>query len=162
MNLLNEYSSYKDNKTSIENSLKNMLIDMSRIIYEQSNKDIVNNNKSKMSKAKYGVFRIRLQLHKNDKIGEIYEKSDNNDDILKAVDTLLKDDENKKDEELYLKLLAFREDIYTYIEQEKKNNEKNEEKKQISLNNLLIYDSEKENKYLRETNNELNTLLYFI
>lgn len=156
LNLLNEYSSYKDNKTSIENSLKNMLIDMSRIIYEQSNKDIVNNNKSKMSKAKYGVFRIRLQLHKNDKIGEIYEKSDNNDDILKAVDALLKDDENKKDEELYLKLLAFREDIYTYIQQEKKNNEKNEEKKQISLNNLFGKQLKNEIGELQSTVNNLS------
>lgn len=95
-----------------------MLNDMSQIIYEQSNKDIVKNNKSKMSKNKYGIFQIRNQLYKNDKIGQIYEKNDNNDDILKAIDTLLEDDENKKDEELHLKLLAFRDDIYTYIQQE--------------------------------------------
>lgn len=158
MNLLNEYSSYKDNKSSLENSLKNLLNDMSRIINEQGNKIIVKNNKPKISKDKYGVFRIRIQLHKNDKISEIYEKNDNNDDILKAIDTLLKDDENEKDEELYLKLLAFREDIYTYIQQEKKNNENNKEKKQTSLNNLLIYDNEKENKYLCKINNRLNTL----
>ena len=158
LNLLNEYSSYKDNKSSLENSLKNLLNDMSRIINEQGNKIIVKNNKPKMSKDKYGVFRIRIQLHKNNKISEIYEKNDNNDDILKAIDTLLKDDENEKDEELYLKLLAFREDIYTYIQQEKKNNENNKEKKQTSLNNLLIYDNEKENKYLCKINNRLNTL----
>ena len=155
-NLLNEYSSYKVNRSSLENSLKNMLVDMSRIIAEQENK----NQKSKMSKAKYGIFLIREQLHKNEKIIKIYENSDNNDDILKAVDELLNEkenrNENKKDEELYSKLLLFRDDIYTYIQQEIKYNNV---KKQISLHNSLIYEKQKEIKDLKKSNNDLSTLV---
>ena len=111
-----------------------------------------------MSKAKYEIFLIREQLHKKEKLIKIYENNDNNNDILKAVDELLneiekeKENDNKKDEELHSKLLLFRDDIYTYIQQEIRDNDL---KKQISINNSLIY----ENKDLKKTNNDLSTLV---
>ena len=165
-NFLNKCSSYKENRTSLEKSLKNMLVDMSRIIAEQSNTDKNKNIKSKMSKAKYGVFLIREKLHKDEKLIKIYENNDNNDDILKAVDELLNENEkeeekengndNKKDEELHSKLLLLRDDIYTYIQQEMRDNDI---KIQLSINNSLIYENEKEIKDLKKANNNLNTLV---
>ena len=172
-NFLNKCSSYKENRASLEKSLKDMLVDMSRIIAEQSNTDKNKNIKSKMSKAKYGVFLIREKIYKDEKLIKIYEKlikiyenNDNNDDILKAVDELLNENEkekekengndNKKDEELHSKLLLLRDDIYTYIQQEMRDNDY---KKQFSINNSLIYENEKEIKNLKKANNDLNTLV---
>ena len=157
-NFLNKCSSYKENRASLEKSLKNMLVDMSRIIAEQSNTD--KNIKSKMSKAKYGVFLIREKLYNDEKLIKIYENNDNNDDILKAVDELLNENEkekekengndNKKDEELHSKLLLLRDDIYTYIQQEMRDNDY---KKQFSINNSLVEECKKE---ISELNSRVN------
>ena len=163
MKFLNEYNLYKDNSSSIEKSLNDMLIDMLRIIAEQSNKnkdkDKEKNDISKMTKASYGVFLIKAKLHKENKVITIYENNNNDDDILKAINVLLENDEIKNDEELYSKLIFFRDDINSYIHKKKSDNDLKNLKNQVSLNNSLIYKIEKENKDLKKENNSLNALL---
>lgn len=163
LKFLNEYNLYKDNKSSLEKSLNNMLIDMLRIIAEQSNKDIDkdkdNNNESKISKSKYGIFLIKAKLQKENKVIKIYDSNSNDDGILKAIDKLLEDNEIQNDEELYSKLLFFRDDICSYIQQGIRDDDLKNLNNQVSLNNSLIYKIEKENQDLKNENNNLNKLV---
>lgn len=157
---------YKDNTTSLEISLENMLIDINRVIAEhliEETNQIPQISKSKMTKQKFGIFQIKANLQLNKEIGEIYNKAKNNDDILNEVNELIKKIEDTKGEEndkekkneLYSKLVIFQDSLESYIKTENNNSKIIELEKSGAYNNMEIYESKKENKNLKAEINEL-------
>ena len=113
---------YKEKNSSLENSLNNMLIDIDRVIHEDSNRNVNKNVKKiehKMTLSRFGILRIRANLHKNEEIGNIYGKCKNDTEILEEVNKLLDRMKNNPDDDLYSKLIIFKDDIEKYLEKEK-------------------------------------------
>lgn len=152
---LDESKIYKDQGLSLEKSLNNMLLDMNRIIYEQTNKEekeeCLDNSEKKMTHSKFGVLRIKAHLHKNAQIGSIYDKCKNDVEILKEVDNLIKQTANN-DKELFLNLTIFKDDIENYLENEKLKENLN---KTIANNNIEIYFNQKQIRDLKTENDDL-------
>ena len=189
-NYLNEYISdnyfkdidkpklYLDNNSTMCDSFNKMLIDMYRIVTEQSNKDtkeIKESLKPKIGKTKYQILRIKAKVHEKPQIGEIYDKSKNNEEILSELDALLNNDKTKSEDGLYEGILCLKDEIENFIKSEESNvfmhqvkSNNNAELFSVQkLNNDLIKENKKlnnkidnlVNKYntLEKQNNELNT-----
>ena len=155
---LKESKVYKENSSSLENSIDKMLIDIDRVIFELSDKDEnknEKNNENKITKSKFEIFQFKAGLHTNKEIGNIFNKCKNDDEILKTVDKLL---EINKEGELHLPLLAFRDDIDAYIKKEKEEIEKTNLKKTISSNYAEIFFNQKQIRDLQKGNNDLYKL----
>ena len=65
--------------------LKNMLIDMERVIFEHTNELESINSEKKIAIDSFEIFQIRAHLENNDKIKEIYQKFNNNHEILGEI-----------------------------------------------------------------------------
>jgi len=155
---LKESKLYKENISSLENSINKMLIDIDRVIFELSYKDEnknEENNEHKMTKSKFEILQFKAGLHTNKEIGNIFNRCKNDDEILKTVDKLL---EINKEGELHLPLLAFRDDIEVYIKKEKEEIEKANLKKTISSNYAEIFFNQKQIRDLQKENNVLYKL----
>ena len=161
---------YKEKNSSLENSLNNMLIDIDRVIHEDSNRNVNKNVKKiehKMTLSRFGILRIRANLHKNEEIGNIYGKCKNDTEILEEVNKLLDRMKNNPDDDLYSKLIIFKDDIEKYLEKEKEDIKKTDFEITIAKKNAEIYSYQKniedigslkdEMKKLKEDNNKLNT-----
>ena len=191
-NYLNEYISdnyfkdidksklYLDNDSTICDSFNKMLMDMYRIVTEQSDKDTKKIKESlipKIKMNKYQVLRIKAKLHKEPKIGKIYEISNNNEELLSNLDTLLNDDKIKSDDILYEHVIYLKDEIENFIKSEesnlylhqaKSNNNaellsvhkiNNDLKGEIkNLNNKIDNLENKYNTLMKETNTKINTL----
>ena len=153
---------YKEKNSSLENSLNNMLIDIYRVMHEDSNRNLNKNVGLKMTLARFGILRIRANLHKNEEIGKIHGKCKNDDEILQEVNKLL--EKRNQDDDLYSNLTIFKDDIEKYIEKEKEDITKADFEKTIANQNANIYYYHKkidelkdEVKRVKEENNNLNT-----
>ena len=114
---------YKENSLSLIHSLNNMLVDINRVICENSKKEINKDSEkeeNKMTKSKFGVFLIKSRLYKNEEIQSIYDKCKNNEEILKEVNNLLENNTNKIEDEFCANLTLFKNKIEKFIEKEKK------------------------------------------
>ena len=104
---LNEFKYYRDNSSSLGYSLKNMLLDIERVIFEHTNEEVNKNPEipeNKMTKPKFGVLQIRAHLLKNKEITSIYDKCKNNDEILIEIGKFI-DKEKNNNNELYENLV---------------------------------------------------------
>ena len=153
---------YKEKNSSLENSLNNMLIDIHRVINEDSNKNLNKNVGHKMTLTRFGILRIRANLHKNEEIGKIYEKCKDDDEILQEVNKLL--EKSNQGDDLYSHLTIFKDDIEKYKKEEKEDITKADFEKTIANQNANIYYYHKkieelkdEVKKVKEENNNLNT-----
>ena len=132
---------YKEKNSSLENSLNNMLIDIYRVMHEDSNRNLNKNVGLKMTLARFGILRIRANLHKNEEIGKIHGKCKNDDEILQEVNKLL--EKRNQDDDLYSNLTIFKDDIEKYIEKEKEDITKADFEKTIANQNANIYNNVK-------------------
>jgi chromosome segregation ATPase len=104
--------------------LNKMLTDIYRILCEQSESDLNENQNKinpKIKKNKYQLLRITTHLHKNVEVIDIYEQSKNNEEILNALNDLLLKKEN--DHELQVNIGTFIREIENYLKSEKKDME---------------------------------------
>ena len=131
-----------------------MLVDIYRVIFENSKKQInkdSDKDKNKMTKTKFEVFLIKFNLHHNKEIINIYDKCKNNDEILIKLNNLLEIKENGN--ELWLLTLLI-DKIEKFMQEEK--NKVNLEKI-IAENTILLSYSQKQ---IRDLTKETNELIY--
>ena len=150
----NKFKYYEENFLSLIHSLNNMLVDINRVIFENSKKQInkdSDKDKNKMTKTKFEVFLIKFNLHHNKEIINIYDKCKNNDEILIKLNNLLEIKENGN--ELWLLTLLI-DKIEKFMQEEK--NKVNLEKI-IAENTILLYYSQKQ---IRDLTKETNELIY--
>ena len=160
----NEFQFYKENTSSLENSLKSMLIDMKRIIFEHSKEEAnKNSNKLKliMEEYRFKLLIAKAHLVKNEEAKNIYKKCKNNDEILLEVNKLRAKAQENNDEELYYNLSLFEDEIKNYLEKEKETMIKADYEKTISnskaeeyLNLKKIEKIEEEVQNLNKKNNK--------
>ena len=151
-----ELKFYEKNISSFNSSLNKMLIDMERVIFEHTNELENINSEKKMPFSKFDIFQIRANLGDNDKINEIYQKCNNNHEILREIRKLKEKTDEKKEKELFVNLRLFEYDVEKYIKEE---NDKikiyNEFAKQKAINKK----QEAINKKQEATNKELVTTI---
>ena len=131
-----------------------MLVDINRVIFENSKKQInkdSDKDKNKMTKTKFEVFLVKFNLHHNKEIINIYDKCKNNDEILIKLNNLLEIKENGN--ELWLLTLLI-DKIEKFMQEEK--NKVNLEKI-IAENTILLSYSQKQ---IRDLTKETNELIY--
>ena len=131
-----------------------MLVDIYRVIFENSKKQInkdSDKDKNKMTKTKFEVFLVKFNLHHNKEIINIYDKCKNNDEILIKLNNLLEIKENGN--ELWLLTLLI-DKIEKFMQEEK--NKVNLEKI-IAENTILLSYSQKQ---IRDLTKETNELIY--
>ena len=152
----NELKFYEKNISSFNSSLNKMLIDMERVIFEHTNELENINSEKKMPFSTFDIFQIRANLGDNDKINEIYQKCNNNHEILREIRKLKEKTDEKKEKELFVNLRLFEYDVEKYIKEE---NDKikiyNEFAKQKAINKK----QEAINKKQEATNKELVTTI---
>ena len=152
----NELKFYEKNISSFNSSLNKMLIDMERVIFEHTNELENINSEKKMPFSTFDIFQIRANLGDNDKINEIYQKCNNNHEILREIRKLKEKTDEKKEKELFVNLRLFEYDVEEYIKEE---NDKikiyNEFAKQKAINKK----QEAINKKQEATNKELVTTI---
>ena len=104
----------------------------------------------------FDIFQIRANLGDNDTIKEIYQKCNNNHEILREIRKLKEKTDEKKEKELFVNLRLFEYDVEKYIKEE---NDKikiyNEFAKQKAINKK----QEAINKKQEATNKELVTTI---
>ena len=150
----NKFKYYEENCLSLIHSLNNMLVDINRVIFENSKKQInkdSDKDKNKMSKTKFEDFLIKFNLHHNKEIINIYDKCKNNDEILIKLNNRLEIKENGN--ELWLLTLLI-DKIEKFMQEEK--NKVNLEKI-IAENTILLSYSQKQ---IRDLTKETNDLIY--
>ena len=151
-----ELKFYEKNISSFNSSLNKMLIDMERVIFEHTNELENINSEKKMPFSTFDIFQIRANLGDNDKINEIYQKCNNNHEILREIRKLKEKTDEKKEKELFVNLRLFEYDVEKYIKEE---NDKikiyNEFAKQKAINKK----QEAINKKQEATNKELVTTI---
>ena len=153
--LMDKSKYYVENSLSLMNSLTNMLVDINRVISENSQKEKNNDSekdKNKIPNPKFGVFLIKSNLYKNQEIKSIYDKCKNNDEILKEVNNLLESNANGIEDEFFANLTLLKDKIEKFMEKEK-NMAKLE--KTIADNNILLSYGQKQIRDLTKENNEL-------
>ena len=152
---------YKENSSSLIYSLNNMLVDINRVISENSQKEInkySEKDENKISNQKFGTFFIQSNLHKNkekNEVKSIYEKCKNNDEILKEIDKFLESSTPGLEDEFYENLVIFKGKIEEFIEKGKK---KVEIEKLIAENSAQIYYSRKQIRDLEKANSEFKEI----
>jgi len=151
-----ELKFYEKNISSFNYSLNRMLIDMERVIFEHTNELENINSEKKMLLSTFDIFQIRANLGDNDIIKEIYQKCNNNHEILREIRKLKEKTDEKKEKELFVNLRLFEYDVEKYIKEE---NDKikiyNEFAKQKAINKK----QEAINKKQEATNKELVTTI---
>ena len=148
----NESKFYKENTSSLEYSLNNMLIDINRVISEHSVQSLpINNNSEKISAENFETLTIKAHLFSNNEITSIYNNCENNDELIKKVNDLICNMEKSKQNELYQNLRILKDDLQKYIENDNI-------KKTVANNNAEIYFNLKEIKRLKKENNDLNKI----
>ena len=159
----NELKFYEKNISSFNSSLNKMLIDMERVIFEHTNELENINSEKKMPLSTFDIFQIRANLGDNDKIKEIYQKCNNNHEILREIRKLKEKTDEKKEKELFVNLRLFEYDVEKYIKEE---NDKikiyNEFAKQKAINKKQEAINKKQeaiNKKQEATNKELVTTI---
>ena len=121
---IDESKYYIDNDSDMCSLLNKMLTDIYKILCEQSESDLNENQNKinpKIKKNKYQLLRITTHLHKNVEVLDIYEQSKNNEEILNALNDLLLKKEN--DHELQVNIGTFIREIENYLKSEKKDME---------------------------------------
>ena len=158
-----ELKFYEKNISSFNSSLNKMLIDMERVIFEHTNELENINSEKKMPFSTFDIFQIRANLGDNDKINEIYQKCNNNHEILREIRKLKEKTDEKKEKELFVNLRLFEYDVEKYIKEE---NDKikiyNEFAKQKAINKKQEAINKKQeaiNKKQEATNKELVTTI---
>ena len=114
----NELKFYEKNISSFNSSLNKMLIDMERVIFEHTNELENINSEKKMPFSTFDIFQIRANLGDNDTIKEIYQKCNNNHEILREIRKLKEKTDEKKEKELFVNLRLFEYDVKKYIKEE--------------------------------------------
>ena len=159
----NELKFYEKNISSFNSSLNKMLIDMERVIFEHTNELENINSEKKMPLSTFDIFQIRANLGDNDTIKEIYQKCNNNHEILREIRKLKEKTDEKKEKELFVNLRLFEYDVEKYIKEE---NDKikiyNEFAKQKAINKKQEAINKKQeaiNKKQEATNKELVTTI---
>ena len=114
----NELKFYEKNISSFNSSLNKMLIDMERVIFEHTNELENINSEKKMPFSTFDIFQIRANLGDNDTIKEIYQKCNNNHEILREIRKLKEKTDEKKEKELFVNLRLFEYDVEEYIKEE--------------------------------------------
>ena len=151
-----ELKFYEKNISSFNSSLNKMLIDMERVIFEHTNELENINSEKKIPFSTFDIFQIRANLGDNDTIKEIYQKCNNNHEILREIRKLKEKTDEKKEKELFVNLRLFEYDVEKYIKEE---NDKikiyNEFAKQKAINKK----QEAINKKQEATNKELVTTI---
>ena len=158
-----ELKFYEKNISSFNSSLNKMLIDMERVIFEHTNELENINSEKKMPLSTFDIFQIRANLGDNDKISEMYQKCNNNHEILREIRKLKEKTDEKKEKELFVNLRLFEYDVEKYIKEE---NDKikiyNEFAKQKAINKKQEAINKKQeaiNKKQEATNKELVTTI---
>ena len=158
-----ELKFYEKNISSFNYSLNRMLIDMERVIFEHTNELENINSEKKMLLSTFDIFQIRANLGDNDIIKEIYQKCNNNHEILREIRKLKEKTDEKKEKELFVNLRLFEYDVEKYIKEE---NDKikiyNEFAKQKAINKKQEAINKKQeaiNKKQEATNKELVTTI---
>ena len=152
---------YKENSSSLIYSLNNMLVDINRVISENSEKEInkySEKDENKITYQKFGTFLIQSFLYKNkekNEVKSIYENCKNNDEILKEINKLLESNTPGLEDEFYEHLVLFKGKIEEFIESGKK---KVEIEKLIAENNAQIYYSRKQIRDLEKANSEFHEM----
>ena len=113
-----ELKFYEKNISSFNSSLNKMLIDMERVIFEHTNELENINSEKKMPFSTFDIFQIRANLGDNDTIKEIYQKCNNNHEILREIRKLKEKTDEKKEKELFVNLRLFEYDVEKYIKEE--------------------------------------------
>ena len=113
-----ELKFYEKNISSFNSSLNKMLIDMERVIFEHTNELENINSEKKMPFSTFDIFQIRANLGDNDTIKEIYQKCNNNHEILREIRKLKEKTDEKKEKELFVNLRLFEYDVEEYIKEE--------------------------------------------
>lgn len=147
---------YTDNDSTICDKFNKMLTNMCRIVKEESDK-VLNENqeiiKPKIIKSTYQTLRIKARLHKNPLFETIYDDSKNNEEIFLKLNSLLNNDKIKSDDDLYTKIVSFKDEIENRIKSETTNIYMKESKSKQSTE---LFSIQKANTNLREENKKLN------
>ena len=136
---------------------------MERVIFEHTNELENINSEKKMPFSTFDIFQIRANLGDNDKINEIYQKCNNNHEILREIRKLKEKTDEKKEKELFVNLRLFEYDVEKYIkEEDDKIKIYNEFAKQKAINKKQEAINKKQeaiNKKQEATNKELVTTI---
>ena len=148
-----ELKFYEKNISSFNSSLNKMLIDMERVIFEHTNELENINSEKKMLLSTFDIFQIRANLGDNDIIKEIYQKCNNNHEILREIRKLKEKTDEKKEKELFVNLRLFEYDVEEYIKEE------NDKIKVYKIYNEIAKQKEAINKKQEATNKEIMTTI---
>jgi len=148
-----ELKFYEKNISSFNYSLNRMLIDMERVIFEHTNELENINSEKKMLLSTFDIFQIRANLGDNDIIKEIYQKCNNNHEILREIRKLKEKTDEKKEKELFVNLRLFEYDVEEYIKEE------NDKIKVYKIYNEIAKQKEAINKKQEATNKEIMTTI---
>ena len=160
----NKFQYYKENISSLEYSLNNMLIDIYRVISEHLNEIMDNDSKKsevKMNEIRFKILLVGAHLGKNEEAKSIYKKCKNNNEILAEVDKLMIKSKEDENDELYDNLLLFKDNILNYLQNEKQKliqKTISKDKEEIYLNLKQIRELRQENNKLLEAKEEANEL----
>lgn len=159
----NKYQYYEKHISTFGFSLNNMLIDMERVIFEHNNELSNINSEKKIVLATFEIFQLRAHLEDNDKIKEIYQKCNNNNEILGEIRKLKEKTDEKKEKDFFGKLKLFEYDVEQYIKEEndkiKLNNENANQKAINKKQEAKIMDLETSIKNLEATNKMRETTI---
>lgn len=149
---LEKSSEYTANIPLIVYSLDKMLLNMRRILSQESKVklSLQEKNNEKMTKNKYRVLCVKAHAHQMKDVLDIYDKCENNNQIMSEIEELYK---NKGEA---LELLALMDMIQEYIENEKSKTNKKDLEKSIALKNTELYSYSKD---IQELKKNINTLL---
>ena len=164
---MNNPKDYFDNEFEIYNSLYNILNDMNRAIYKETDNFEKCKNKEeeakvkKLPRNKYRLFAVQSQIHKTPGILDIYDKSNSDDEIVSKLKTLI--DNNIDNDQLNILLMQ----IENYLNNEKMLEENKKFKEEISKDKAQNYfiskalqnyekDKEKLNKKISELKSNVN------
>lgn len=142
-------SLYTQNIESIESSLRNMLKNMRRYIFEELNSKVAlqEENTNKIPLIKYRILCVKIHLHENKSVLDIYDNCQNNDQIIHEIDNL-----EKNNKSISLDFLALKNSINEYLEKEKY---KQQLEKTISIRDTELCLTTKEIEDLRTNINTL-------
>ena len=101
----------------------------------------------------FDIFQIRANLGDNDIIKEIYQKCNNNHEILREIRKLKEKTDEKKEKELFVNLRLFEYDVEEYIKEE------NDKIKVYKIYNEIAKQKEAINKKQEATNKEIMTTI---
>ena len=159
---------YKDNTSSLQIRLNDMLNDMLRIIeHESENYANTINIEQKIKKKTFSLYQAKNHLHKNGEITKIYINCQTNDELLNELEKFMEKLPENPEDQLNRDFLNFKSEIENYITKEDVKNLK----KNKFTDDAMIYGLKMENdnlnkkignlegevKSLKENNSKLKT-----